>query len=355
MTSRSFELQEVSRSQELPESVGSAANFYLRSTFLSEKDKSDKAYLLSDVDSRSTAKVDSDEFQKKSAEVEENLKKSDEGNSKKGDVVDNNIELEFVLTDRTGGWRNFDGNGEPQKREHESESELESTSEFKSNLETELESDFESEWNLDRELERAATKTKKWKLMGDELLLQVRLAFPICSMGVLTFLINMISAMFVGHLGKLELASSSVATSLAAVTGYSTMLGLSGALETLCGQAYGAKKYTDLGVYMQQGFFVLTCFSIPIAFIWVNLGSILRMLGQDPAISDMAGVYAFWLLPSLFALAWTQPIVKFMQVGDIFISNVSYKGSECGYAIGSYSFYNVFINRSRKLPVYICF
>lgn len=53
---------------------------------------------------------------------------------------------------------------------------------------------------------------------------QVRLAGPIISVNLLTFLMQVISVMFVGHLGELALSGASMATSFAAVTGFSIMV-----------------------------------------------------------------------------------------------------------------------------------
>ena len=53
-----------------------------------------------------------------------------------------------------------------------------------------------------------------------------------------------ISDMFVGHLGERELASRAIALTFASMTGTTTLMGMASAvLETLCGQAYGAKQY----------------------------------------------------------------------------------------------------------------
>ncbi|KAE8712463.1 hypothetical protein F3Y22_tig00110254pilonHSYRG00031 [Hibiscus syriacus] len=49
--------------------------------------------------------------------------------------------------------------------------------------------------------------------------------------------------MFVGHLGAVALFSASLATSFAAVLAFNLLMGMSTALETLCGQSYGAKQY----------------------------------------------------------------------------------------------------------------
>ncbi|KAJ7559241.1 hypothetical protein O6H91_04G075700 [Diphasiastrum complanatum] len=155
-----------------------------------------------------------------------------------------------------------------------------------------------------------------------EIVRQMWLAGPMVIVNVLQYSLQLVSVMFVGHLGKLELASASVATSFASVTGFTLLIGMGSALETLCGQAYGAKQYQLLGVYLQRAVYVLYIASIPILLIWYNMGTILTAVGQDPEISIYAGQYARWLIPSLFAYASLQPIVKFLQTQSLVLPMV---------------------------------
>ncbi|KAL5231522.1 hypothetical protein ABZP36_030298 [Zizania latifolia] len=84
-------------------------------------------------------------------------------------------------------------------------------------------------------------------------------------------------------------------------------------LETLSGQAYGAKQYDKLGVQTYRAIVTLTVVSIPISLLWVFIGKILTLIGQDPLISHEAGRYIVWLIPGLFAYAVCQPLTKFLQ------------------------------------------
>lgn len=96
--------------------------------------------------------------------------------------------------------------------------------------------------------------------------------------------------------------------------------GLSSALETLCGQAYGAKQYHLLGIYLQRAAFFLTvCAAVPIALIWLNMERILVAMGQDPEIAHAAHTYAFWLYPILILYSIFFPVIKFFQTqGAVF-------------------------------------
>ncbi|XP_012080521.1 protein DETOXIFICATION 16-like [Jatropha curcas] len=142
---------------------------------------------------------------------------------------------------------------------------------------------------------------------------QMQLAGPLIIVSFLQFSMQMISVMFVGHLGELPLASASMAAAFAGVSGFSLMLGMGGALETFCGQAYGAEQYHMLGVHMQRAMLVFMLMSIPISFLWAFTDKILVSLKQDPQISFQAGEYARWLIPSIFPYGLLQCQVRFLQ------------------------------------------
>lgn len=85
------------------------------------------------------------------------------------------------------------------------------------------------------------------------------------------------------------------------------------ALETLCGQAYGAKEYHMLGVHTQRAMLTLLALSIPLAMIWFYTSTILIFLGQDYEISTGAGTFNRWMIPSLFAYGLLQCLNRFLQ------------------------------------------
>uniref|UniRef100_A0A0E0FRC3 Protein DETOXIFICATION n=1 Tax=Oryza nivara TaxID=4536 RepID=A0A0E0FRC3_ORYNI len=140
------------------------------------------------------------------------------------------------------------------------------------------------------------------------------LALPMVAVSLTNYAVQVSSNMMVGHLpGVLPLSSAAIATSLASVTGFSLLIGMASALETLCGQAYGAKQYHTLGVHTYRAILTLLVVCIPLSLLWVFMGKILVLIGQDPLISHGAGRYIVWLIPGLFANALIQPITKFLQ------------------------------------------
>ncbi|XP_040997524.1 protein DETOXIFICATION 16-like [Juglans microcarpa x Juglans regia] len=157
----------------------------------------------------------------------------------------------------------------------------------------------------------------KRKVVLQEVRKQLWLAGPLISVSLLQYSLQVISVMFVGHLGELALSGASMATSFASVTGFSLLMGMGSALDTLCGQAYGAKQYHIMGIQMQRAMFVLFLVSIPLAIIWGNTRYILIALGQEHDIATEAGRYACFMIPSLFAYGFLQCLIKFLQTQNI--------------------------------------
>ncbi|KAJ9689768.1 hypothetical protein PVL29_012446 [Vitis rotundifolia] len=122
---------------------------------------------------------------------------------------------------------------------------------------------------------------------------------------------------FAGHLGNLELAAASLGNSGIQLFAYGLMLGMGSAVETLCGQAYGANRYEMLGVYLQRATVVLTATGFPLTVIYLLAKPILLLLGESSAVASAAAVFVYGLIPQIFAYAVNFPIQKFLQAQRI--------------------------------------
>ncbi|CAN6938154.1 unnamed protein product, partial [Brassica oleracea] len=145
------------------------------------------------------------------------------------------------------------------------------------------------------------------------------IAGPMVAVNSSMYFLQVISIMMVGHLGELFLSSTAIAVSFCSVTGFSLVFGLATALETLCGQANGAKQFEKLGEHTYTGIFALFIVSIPLSILWSYMGEILCFIGQDPLVSQEAGKFATWLIPALFAYATLQPLVRFFQAQSLIL------------------------------------
>lgn len=88
---------------------------------------------------------------------------------------------------------------------------------------------------------------------------------------------------------------------------------MASALETLCGQAYGAKQHHMLGVYLQRSWIVLLMCSIILLPVFIFTTPILKALGQEEAIAQEAGVIALWLIPVMFSFIVSFTCQMFLQ------------------------------------------
>ncbi|ESQ36919.1 hypothetical protein EUTSA_v10003032mg [Eutrema salsugineum] len=153
--------------------------------------------------------------------------------------------------------------------------------------------------------------------IGDHLLVEVKKQFwlsaPLIGVSILQYSLQVISVMFVGHLGSLSLSAASIATSFASVTGFTFLMGTAGALETLCGQSYGARRFGNIGILMQRAMCVLLLLSIPLSIVWANTEHILVIAHQDKSIARLAGSYARYMIPSIFAYGLLQCLNRFLQ------------------------------------------
>lgn len=95
--------------------------------------------------------------------------------------------------------------------------------------------------------------------------------------------------------------------------------GMACALETLCGQAYGAGQYRKLSTYTYGATIWLLLACIPISILWIYTEKILVLTGQDPAMSAEAGKFSIWLIPSLFPYAILQSLVRFLQTQSLIL------------------------------------
>ncbi|CAA6668702.1 unnamed protein product [Spirodela intermedia] len=156
---------------------------------------------------------------------------------------------------------------------------------------------------------------ERWRMSEavEEAKHQVVFSVPMILTNVAYYCIPLVSVMFAGHLGNLELAGSNLANSWATVTGFTLVIGLSGALETLCGQAYGAKLYRTMGIYLQASMITVIAVSCVLAVVWWFSESILIALRQEPAVAHAAAVYMRPLIPALFAYGLLQCLLRFLQ------------------------------------------
>ncbi|XP_020541087.1 protein DETOXIFICATION 40 isoform X2 [Jatropha curcas] len=160
--------------------------------------------------------------------------------------------------------------------------------------------------------------------------LELKTVFSLAAPAAVVYLLNNVVSMstliLCGHLGNLQLASASLSNNGIQLFAFGLLLGMGSAVETLCGQAYGAQKYEMLGIYLQRSTIVLMATSIPLTLIYALSKPILVLLGESKEIASSAAIFAYGIIPQIFAYAANFPIQKFLQAQSIILPSAYISG-----------------------------
>ncbi|PIA60205.1 hypothetical protein AQUCO_00300009v1 [Aquilegia coerulea] len=166
-----------------------------------------------------------------------------------------------------------------------------------------IEADIDEITNCSQFVKEALIENKKlWYLAG-----------PAIFTAIAQYSLGAITQVFAGHLSTLELDAVSTANMVIAGLAFGIMLGMGSALETICGQAFGAKQLHMMGLYMQRSWIILIVMCIILLPIYICGTPILSFFGQDQEIAELAGRFAVYMIPQLFAYGINFPIQKFLQ------------------------------------------
>ncbi|CAN6224800.1 unnamed protein product [Urochloa humidicola] len=136
---------------------------------------------------------------------------------------------------------------------------------------------------------------------------------PAVFMRLVLYSLSIVSQAFVGRISDRELAAFSIATTVFDGLNFGLLFGMASALETLCGQAYGARQYHMMGIYLQRSWLILLAFAVLLSPIYAFSRQLLAALGQPPELARDAGLASMYLLPTLFMYAIILPAVTFLQ------------------------------------------
>ncbi|KAG2284581.1 hypothetical protein Bca52824_055801 [Brassica carinata] len=150
---------------------------------------------------------------------------------------------------------------------------------------------------------RVWVETKKlWQIVGPAIFTRLS-----------AYSMLVITQAFAGHLGELELAAISIVNNVIVGFNFGLLLGMASALETLCGQAFGARKYYMLGVYMQRSWIVLFFCCLLLLPTYLFSTPVLKFIGQPDDIAELSGVLSVWAIPLHFAYPLSFPLQRFLQ------------------------------------------
>ncbi|XP_058561615.1 multidrug and toxin extrusion protein 2-like isoform X2 [Neofelis nebulosa] len=136
---------------------------------------------------------------------------------------------------------------------------------------------------------------------------------PLFLFQVLTFMIHIVSSVFCGHLGKVELASVTLSVAFVNVCGISIGIGLSSACDTLMSQSFGSPNKKHVGVILQRSTLVMLLCCLPCWALFLNTHNILLLFRQDPAVSRLTQEYVLIFIPALPAFFLYSLLAKYLQ------------------------------------------
>ncbi|KAL8110910.1 protein DETOXIFICATION 54 [Apium graveolens] len=165
----------------------------------------------------------------------------------------------------------------------------------------------------DKDLEFSSHKFPTPSQVVEELKELWSMALPITGMNCLVYIRAVVSVLFLGWLGSLELAGGALSIGFTNITGYSVLVGLASGLEPVCSQAYGNKNFDLLTLSLHRMIFILLVTIIPITLLWINLSSIMLFIGQDPDITATAATYCIVSLPDLLTNSFLQPLRVYLR------------------------------------------
>ncbi|KAH0986640.1 hypothetical protein GBA52_013817 [Prunus armeniaca] len=158
---------------------------------------------------------------------------------------------------------------------------------------------------------------------------QVLFSLPTTLTNVMFYFITLVSVMFAGHLGKLQLAAANLAMSWASATGLAVVV------IALCGQAFGAREYGMLGKYLQASCLISLLASLLISLLWFFSEPVLiSLLHQDAEASKLSVVFMKLFIPGLVAFGILQNVLRFLQTQSAVVVPFIFSFISLGLHIG---------------------
>lgn len=141
-------------------------------------------------------------------------------------------------------------------------------------------------------------------------------ALPLIITLLLQYSMTTVTMLSVGHLGELELAGVSIANVTFGLCN-AIFAGMATCLDTLCPQAYGAKKYHLVGLYWQRCMALCLFLLVPVAIFFVFSASFLKFIVPHEDVIELAQEYLRILTIGLPGLIVFETGKRFLQAqGD---------------------------------------
>ncbi|CAN7039403.1 hypothetical protein BRARA_B01525 [Brassica rapa] len=155
--------------------------------------------------------------------------------------------------------------------------------------------------------------TTPLSLFANEAISIARISLPLVFTGLLLYFRSFVSLFFLGGLGDHTLAGGSLALAFANITGYSFFSGLTMGVESICSQAFGAKRYNLVMATIKRGIALLLFTSLPVFLLWINIDKVLKTLKQDEELVSEAHTFLLYSVPDLIAQSFLHPLRVYLR------------------------------------------
>ncbi|XP_042483304.1 protein DETOXIFICATION 20-like isoform X2 [Macadamia integrifolia] len=140
-----------------------------------------------------------------------------------------------------------------------------------------------------------------------------RIASPAILARITSFGILVVTQSFIGHIGATELAAYALVQIILVRFVNGILLGMGSAVETLCGQAFGARHYHMMGIYLQRSWVVLLTTSTILLPFFIFSSSILRLIGQEEELLAAAENISLWFIPIMYTFTFSMTMQMYLQ------------------------------------------
>ncbi len=152
--------------------------------------------------------------------------------------------------------------------------------------------------------------------LREELRQLSRLAIPVVTAQLATMAMGFVDTIMVGRVSVESLAAAAIANFWI----FATMHGATGilfGLDPLVSQAHGAGDGARAGRLLQHGLVLAAGLSVVLIGLWAISGPVLRALGQDPELAEMAHAYTIVQLPSVPFLLGAAALRQYLQAREL--------------------------------------
>ncbi|XP_075189868.1 multidrug and toxin extrusion protein 1-like [Anomaloglossus baeobatrachus] len=140
---------------------------------------------------------------------------------------------------------------------------------------------------------------------------------PLVFLNLLDYVPIIVTCVFVGHVGKVELDAMTLAISFTTVTGMAVGFGLTTACDTLLSQIYGGRNLKYMGVIVQRAILILSLACFPCWALYINTESIMLLFGQNKEVSRQTELCVLILIPALPAFFFFQIKLRYLQNQEV--------------------------------------